>query len=72
MSMDIGQLFMSCLHAWGLDPGLDDLCQNKLGLHCPRCPISFGLLSHAGHMSLMLPGWHRYHNMAEAKSSTTG
>ncbi|XP_035824212.1 WD repeat-containing protein 7 isoform X13 [Aplysia californica] len=59
LSMAIGELFMSCLHAWGLDPQLDDLCVGKLGLHKPRCPISFGLLSHGGHMSLMLPGWHR-------------
>ncbi|KAK3803272.1 hypothetical protein RRG08_021472 [Elysia crispata] len=61
LSMAIGELFMSCLHAWNLDPALDDLCVNKLGLHKPKCPVSFGLLSHGGHMSLMLPGWHRYH-----------
>ena len=40
----------------GLDPDLDRLCVNKLGLLRPRCPISFGLLSCQGHMSLMLPG----------------
>ncbi|XP_070197340.1 WD repeat-containing protein 7-like isoform X2 [Littorina saxatilis] len=55
--MEIAQLFTSCLHAWGLDPDLDRLCVNKLGLLKPRCPISFGLLSYQGHMSLMLPGW---------------
>ncbi|CAL1530657.1 unnamed protein product [Lymnaea stagnalis] len=64
LSMAIGELFMSCLHAWNLDPQLDDLCLNKLGLHKPKCPISFGLLSHGGHMSLMLPGWHRHQTMA--------
>ncbi|BFZ12794.1 hypothetical protein BsWGS_15835 [Bradybaena similaris] len=63
LSMAIGELFMSCLHAWSLDPQLDDLCLNKLGLHKPKCPISFGLLSHRGHMSLMLPGWHRHQNL---------
>ena len=57
--MEIAQLFMSCLHAWGLDPDLDRLCINKLGLLRPRCPISFGLLSCQGHMSLMLPGENR-------------
>jgi len=25
----------------------------------PKFPISFGLISREGHMSLMLPGWHR-------------
>lgn len=58
--MEIAQLFMSCLHAWGLDPDLDRLCVNKLGLLRPRCPISFGLLSCQGHMSLMLPGEYRF------------
>ncbi|GFN77935.1 WD repeat-containing protein 7, partial [Plakobranchus ocellatus] len=66
LSMAIGELFMSCLHAWNLDPSLDELCVNKLGLHKPRCPVSFGLLSHGGHMSLMLPGWHRHHQTGTA------
>jgi hypothetical protein len=56
MVMEIARLLMSCLHAWGLDPDLDKLCVNKLGLLRPQCPISFGLLSYQGHMSLMLPG----------------
>ncbi|KAL3860797.1 hypothetical protein ACJMK2_010864, partial [Sinanodonta woodiana] len=59
MTMEIAQLFMSFLHAWGLDPDLDKLCLNKLGLLKPKCPISYGLLSREGHMSLMLPGWHK-------------
>ncbi|KAK3086238.1 hypothetical protein FSP39_015629 [Pinctada imbricata] len=59
LTLEIAQLFMSCLHAWGLDPDLDKLCINKLGLLKPRCPISFGLISRTGHMSLMLPGWHK-------------
>lgn len=73
LSMAIGELFMSCLHAWNLDPALDELCINKLGLHKPRCPVSFGLLSHGGHMSLMLPGWHRQNqsgNTAAPSSSS--
>ncbi|XP_041377022.1 WD repeat-containing protein 7-like isoform X4 [Gigantopelta aegis] len=59
LTLESAQLFMSCLHAWGLDPDLDKLCTNKLGLLKPQCPISFGLLSRQGHMSLMLPGWHK-------------
>lgn len=59
LTLDIAQLFLSCLHAWGLDPDLDKLCINKLGLLQPRCPIAFGLISRSGHMSLMLPGWHK-------------
>ncbi|XP_071092027.1 WD repeat-containing protein 7-like isoform X2 [Haliotis cracherodii] len=59
LTLEIAQFFMSCLHAWGLDPDLDRLCVNKLGLLKPQCPISFGLLSRQGHMSLMLPGWHK-------------
>lgn len=57
--MDIAQLFMSCIHAWGLDPDLDKLGTNKLGLLRPKRPISFGLLSRGGHMSLLLPGWYK-------------
>ena len=58
LTLDITQLFMSCLHAWGLDPTLDEIFRDKLGLLKPFCPVSFGLLSHGAHMSLMLPGWH--------------
>lgn len=57
--MDIAQLFMSCIHAWGLDPDLDKLGTSKLGLLRPKRPISFGLLSRGGHMSLLLPGWYK-------------
>ena len=59
LTMEIAQLFMSMLHAFGLDPDLDRLCLNKLGLLRPRCPISFGLISREGHMALLLPGWHK-------------
>ncbi|XP_074644307.1 WD repeat-containing protein 7-like [Tubulanus polymorphus] len=59
LTMEIAQILMSCLHAWNLDPDLDKLCYSKLGLMRPRCPISFGLLSRGGHMSLLLPGWQR-------------
>lgn len=59
LTMETAQLFMSCLHAWGLDPDLDKLCHSKLGLLKPKRPISFGLFSRNGHMSLLLPGGHK-------------
>ncbi|KAG2466265.1 AT8B3 ATPase, partial [Polypterus senegalus] len=55
LTMDTAKLFMSCLHAWGLNEVLDDVCLNRLGMLKPHCPVSFGLLSRGGHMSLMLP-----------------
>ena len=32
-------------------------CENTLGLIRPSRPISFGLLSYGGSLSLVLPGW---------------
>ncbi|KAJ3604818.1 hypothetical protein NHX12_026870 [Muraenolepis orangiensis] len=55
LTMDTAKLFMSCLHAWGLNSGLDEVCLERLGMLKPHCPISFGLISRGGHMSLMLP-----------------
>ncbi|KAF6215668.1 hypothetical protein GE061_010424 [Apolygus lucorum] len=46
--MEMGQLLLSLLHAWGLDPDLDLLCETKLGLLRPLVPVSFGVLSKAG------------------------
>ncbi|CAH1251800.1 WDR7 [Branchiostoma lanceolatum] len=60
LTLDIAQLLMSCLHAWGLDLELDKLCLFKLGLLKPHIPVSFGLISRGGHMSLMLPTWYKY------------
>uniref|UniRef100_UPI00398E8EF6 WD repeat-containing protein 7 isoform X5 n=1 Tax=Pristiophorus japonicus TaxID=55135 RepID=UPI00398E8EF6 len=57
LTMDTAKLFMSCLHAWGLSEGLDEVCLIRLGMLKPHCPVSFGLLSRGGHMSLMLPGF---------------
>lgn len=34
-SMEIGQVLLSLLHAWGLDPDLDRVCETKLGLLRP-------------------------------------
>uniref|UniRef100_A0A8C8MNT9 WDR72-like alpha-solenoid domain-containing protein n=1 Tax=Oncorhynchus tshawytscha TaxID=74940 RepID=A0A8C8MNT9_ONCTS len=55
LTMDTAKLFMSCLHAWGLNGPLDEVCLSRLGMLKPHCPISFGLISRGGHMSLMLP-----------------
>uniref|UniRef100_A0A665VWX9 WD repeat domain 7 n=1 Tax=Echeneis naucrates TaxID=173247 RepID=A0A665VWX9_ECHNA len=55
LTMDTAKLFMSCLHAWGLNDQLDGICLERLGMLRPHCPISFGLISRGGHMSLMLP-----------------
>nr|XP_033789823.1 WD repeat-containing protein 7 isoform X2 [Geotrypetes seraphini] len=59
LTMDTAKLFMSCLHAWGLNEVLDEVCLNRLGMLKPHCPVSFGLLSRGGHMSLMLPGFNQ-------------
>ena len=50
---------MSALHAWGRDSDLDKLALSKLGLLKPTQPLTFGILSKGGHMSLLLPGWNR-------------
>lgn len=59
LTMDTAKLFMSCLHAWGLNSVLDELCSERLGMLRPHRSVSFGLLSRGGHMSLMLPGYHK-------------
>ncbi|XP_022909128.1 WD repeat-containing protein 7 isoform X2 [Onthophagus taurus] len=56
--MEIAQLLLSLLHAWGIDNDLDTVCQVKLGLLRPMVPVSFGVLSKSNHMSLLLPTWH--------------
>lgn len=59
LTMDTAKLFMSCLHAWGLNSVLDELCSERLGMLRPHCSVSFGLLSRGGHMSLLLPGYNQ-------------
>ncbi|XP_050800588.1 WD repeat-containing protein 7 isoform X2 [Gopherus flavomarginatus] len=59
LTMDTAKLFMSCLHAWGLNEVLDGVCLDRLGMLKPHCSVSFGLLSRGGHMSLMLPGYNQ-------------
>ena len=58
LTLEIGQLLLSLLHAWGLDKDLDKVATTKLGLLRPRVPVSYGILSRGGAiMSLMLPTW---------------
>ncbi|XP_032456868.1 WD repeat-containing protein 7 isoform X13 [Nasonia vitripennis] len=56
-TMEIAQLLLSLLHAWGMDPDLDRVCEGKLGLLRPMVPVSFGVLSKGGYMSFLLPTW---------------
>ena len=55
--VNIVRLLLSCLHAWNLDEALDKSCEEVLGLVRPQKPVSFGILSKGGCMSLVLPGW---------------
>ncbi|XP_070535704.1 WD repeat-containing protein 7-like [Ptychodera flava] len=71
LTLDISQLFMSCLHAWGLDPSLDQICLTKLGLLKPHSAVCFGLFSRGGHMSLMMPGWHKFPKDAQTQAAPT-
>lgn len=55
--MEVAQLLLSLIHSWGLDPHLDKVCETQLGLLRPMVPISYGVLSKGGYMSLLLPTW---------------
>uniref|UniRef100_A0A1L8DNJ5 Putative wd40 domain protein n=2 Tax=Nyssomyia neivai TaxID=330878 RepID=A0A1L8DNJ5_9DIPT len=55
--MEVAQLLLSLIHSWGLDPHLDKVCETQLGLLRPMVPVSYGVLSKGGYMSLMLPTW---------------
>ena len=57
LTLEIGQLLLSALHAWGLDKDLDRVALNKLGLLRPKLSLCFGLVSKTGAMSLSLPTW---------------
>lgn len=68
------RLMLSCLHAWKLDDELDNSCEQVLGLVRPSKPVSFGLLSKGGCMSLVLPGWGlrtRLHRMDTSQLTTS-
>jgi hypothetical protein len=45
LTLEIGQVLLSLLHAWGLDKDLDKVAMSKLGLLKPRVPVSYGLMS---------------------------
>merc|ERR1712142_963327 len=70
LTLEIGQLLLSVLHAWGLDKDLDKVAVNKLGLLKPKLPISFGLVSKSGGMSLLLPTWSPGPPSSSSSSST--
>ena len=36
LTLEVGQLLLSLLHAWGLDPDLDKVALSKLGLLKPK------------------------------------
>ena len=57
LTLEIGQVLLSLLHAWGLDQDLDRVAISKLGLLKPKVPVSYGIMSKGGTMSLMLPTW---------------
>ncbi|XP_057328001.1 WD repeat-containing protein 7 isoform X9 [Microplitis mediator] len=57
-TMEIAQLLLSLLHAWGMDPDLDRVCESKLGLLRPMVPVSFGVICKSSYMTLLLPTWH--------------
>lgn len=48
ITMEIAQLLLSLLHAWGMEPELDRVCETKLGLLRPMVPVSFGVISKGG------------------------
>ena len=54
-ALDIAQVLVSCIHAWGMDSSIDALCKDRLGSFVPRQPVCFGLLSPGGNMCLHLP-----------------
>lgn len=55
MTLEISQIILSILHAWGLDPQIDHFCESILGLLKPLRTACFGILSKSHHMSLLLP-----------------
>jgi hypothetical protein len=70
--MEVAQLLLSLLHSWGLDSHLDRVCETQLGLLRPMVPISFGVLSKGGYMSLMLPTWQNTIKQETVDSLLTG
>ncbi|XP_055688123.1 WD repeat-containing protein 7 isoform X3 [Lutzomyia longipalpis] len=67
--MEVAQLLLSLIHSWGLDPHLDKVCETQLGLLRPMVPVSYGVLSKGGYMSLMLPTWQNTISLPTATES---
>ncbi|XP_031568351.1 WD repeat-containing protein 7-like [Actinia tenebrosa] len=68
-TLDVAQLMISALHSWGLDSSMDEVCVERLGLLRPTKPISFGLMTRGGRLSLMFPGWYGEESNEEPKIS---
>lgn len=57
LTMEIAQLLLSLLYAWGLDLEIDKICEVKLGLLRPMIPVSFGVVSKGGnYLSICIIG----------------
>lgn len=69
--IDIAQLLLSCLHGWGLDQKLDNICKTNLGIFEPVVPVSFGLLSRDGQVSLFYPTWAKSRNLTVSSSTNS-
>lgn len=54
ITMEVAQLLLSLIHAWGLDPDLDKVCEGKLGLLRPMLPVSFGIMSKGGKLFVLV------------------
>ncbi|XP_059484205.1 WD repeat-containing protein 7 isoform X1 [Neocloeon triangulifer] len=72
ITMEVAQLLLSLIHAWGLDPDLDKVCEGKLGLLRPMVPVSFGIMSKGGFMCLQLPTWQSQLPAVNPASTSSG
>ncbi|KAM4748997.1 WD repeat-containing protein 72 [Rhinophrynus dorsalis] len=57
MVTDAAKLLLSCLLPWGLDKELDNFCISHLDIQKLQGSVTFGIISDADHVGLMLPGW---------------
>lgn len=55
MAMEVAQVLVSFLYAWGLDSELDKMCVEKLGMLQPRQAVNYGIISKTGFITLLLP-----------------
>ncbi|XP_055328610.1 WD repeat-containing protein 7-like isoform X2 [Paramacrobiotus metropolitanus] len=55
MAMEVAQILISLLYAWGLDHEMDKLCVEKLGMLQPKQAVNYGIMSKTGFMTLLLP-----------------